>query len=120
MALQFQVVPTKDLGAGEDAKSAPSSILAGYCESLLNVETNASGWLGTRKGYQGYYGWVPLRVGEIVHSGTSIRFRVGSTTLVDLSAIGSMPLVVYGKLPSADAPGGGYAGDFSTAGNRRC
>lgn len=114
MPLQYQIVPVNDFGGGEDQKSAPSRLLAGYCETLLNAETNSAGWAGTRKGYQGYYGYVPLRCSYVSHSGTGIQFRVGASGSVDFGSLASTPIVVYGKVPAGDAPGGGYAGDFST------
>ena len=106
--LEFQIVPQRDLSGGEDAKSVPSSILAGYCESLLNVDTNSGGYLGTRKGYEGYFGWVPFRVSTVEHIGASIRFTLGTAATVDLSEVGSTPIVVYGRLNGNLAPSGDY------------
>jgi hypothetical protein len=108
MAVQYQVIPSKDLSRGEDARSAPSAIPAGYSESLLNVNTNANGWAATRKGYQGYYGWVPIRVTSIAHTGTTIKLSFDSSQAIDLSNTLKGPLLVYGKLSSAQV------GDFTT------
>lgn len=114
MALQYQDVVKKDISRGIDSYSAKSNIADGYAEDLLNVDCDASGKLEKRKGYLGYYGWVPLRVEKIRHSGTSIYLTFDDSQAIDLASTGGGPLVVYGKVASADAPGGGYAGDFST------
>jgi hypothetical protein len=114
MALQFQDVSEKDLAKGIDSYSSRTNIQPGMAEDLLNVDTNANGALVKRKGSQLYYGYVPLRVEQISHSGTSIALTFDDSQSIDLNGAGVGPIVVYGKVPSADAPGGGYAGDFST------
>jgi len=108
MPLEHVVVPIKDFSRGLDAKSAPSAIPEGYMERALNADPKPGRQVVKRKGYEGYYGWVPVRVSSIIHSGTSIRFRIGSSDEVDLSELKSTPILVYGKLPSAGT------GDFST------
>lgn len=113
MALEYSLVPIKDHSKGIDARSAPSSIKDGYLESILNGDSNTGGQVSTRKGYQGYFGWVPLRASRIQHSGTDIKFRIGSTGDVNFTDLWSTPILVYGKVPSDDTPVAGFAGDFS-------
>lgn len=114
MALQSTDVLKRHLARGIDSYSARSAILDGFAEDLLNFDLSSSGQLHKRKGYEGYLGWVPLRVKSIAHSGTAIRLTFDDSQSIDLAEVGIGPLVVQGKLPSDDAPGGGYAGDFST------
>lgn len=114
MALQSTDIVKRHLARGIDSYSARSAILDGYAEDLLNFDISSSGQLLKRKGYEGYIGWVPLRAKAITHSGTAIRLTFDDSQSIDLSEVGVGPLVVSGKLPSADAPEGGYIGDFST------
>jgi hypothetical protein len=105
--LNFVPVPRKDIARGIDSFSPKGSIPDGYAESLVNMDTNASGKLSKRKGYEGYYGWVPFRVSNIRHSGTTIRLQFAESQLLDLSTTKSGPIVVYGRLSSAQT------GDFT-------
>jgi hypothetical protein len=114
MSLQSQDVVKKMLARGIDSYSARSNILDGYAEDVVNMTTSASGQVAKRPGYEGHRGWIPLRVKKIQHAGTNIRLTFDDSQSIDLTEIGIGPIVVRGKLPAADAPGGGYAGDFST------
>lgn len=108
MPLDWQIIKTSDFSGGEDSRSAPSNILEGFLERALNAETSPAGYVGTRPGYELYYGYVPLRVTEIRHSGTQIELKFGSSEDIDLTSVSASPLLVYGKLPSSQS------GDFST------
>ena len=107
MPTNYVQVTRKDLGKGIDSFSAKGSIPPGFAERLENVDTNANGQLTTRKGYEGYYGWLPLRVTEVEHLGTKIRFKLDSANVIDFSVTKKGPIVVYGKLSSAQS------GDFT-------
>ena len=106
----YQTISEKDVARGIDARSTEDQIPEGYSEDLLNVDTNSNGYLSKRPGYQGYYGYLPIRITEIEHNGTSIIFTLDGS--FDTSALGGDPLVVYGKLgaPTLGSP----AGDWST------
>jgi hypothetical protein len=106
MALQFNLIPIKDLARGLDLRSAESNVADGYSEDLQNVLTNSAGQLAKRAGYQGFAGYVPFRVQQVNRDGFHINFKLASS--VDLTGIASSPLIVYGKLPSTES------GDFST------
>lgn len=101
-------ITRKNLARGIDSFSPKGSVADGFAEDLQNVDTNASGSLTTRKGYEGYYGWIPFRVKTVEHSGTTIRLQFADSQQLDLSATKIGPLVVYGKLSAAQS------GDFST------
>ena len=109
MAIDYQIIPLKGFGGGQDSYSAPSSIQPPYVSKLLNMDTQASGMAKTRPGYEGYYGYVPLRVNKIIYTGTTIKFVIATSAEVDLSNVGSSPLVVYGKLSQS------RTGDFGTS-----
>ena len=102
----FQDISISDLSKGIDQRSAPNAIPDGFAEDLQNVITNSNGFLAKRAGYEGYYGYLPVRVVSITHSGTSISFTLDSS--IDVSNIASTPIVVYGRLAGA------HTGDFST------
>jgi hypothetical protein len=97
---QYNLLPLKDLARGLDLRSAESNVADGYCEDLSNVDTVSSGQLAKRKGYQGYAGWMPMRIREVSHDGYQINFKLAQS--VDLSGLYSSPIVVYGKLPQTE------------------
>jgi hypothetical protein len=105
----YQTVSETDLARGIDARSTESRIPEGYAEDLTNVDTNSNGHLSKRPGYQGYYGYVPIRVTEISHSGTDITFTFDDS--IDTSSLSGSPLVVYGLLSGAQS------GDWSNSNN---
>lgn len=106
-------VTRKDLARGIDTFSAKGSIPEGHAEDLQNVDTNANGRLATRPGYEGYYGWVPIRVREVTHIGTAIRFALDLATTIDLDQVAIGPLVAYGRLGEpTNAP---VSGDWAEA-----
>lgn len=109
MALNFNDLTTKENARGINSSAARSNIPEGYAEDLLNVDTDASGQLKKRKGYEGYYGWVPLRVEQVTHSGTDIRLTFDDSQSIDLNSAGVGPIIVSGTIPS-DV---GATGDFS-------
>lgn len=99
----------KNFAAGMDQHSAISAIKPGYSERITNMDVNASGYISTRSGYEGYYGYVPIRVTEIEHDGTTIKFKVPS--FINLLNTSTTPIVAYGKLGSPSSAG---SGDFTT------
>jgi hypothetical protein len=106
MAYQYTKVSRKDLARGIDARSAESAIPEGYAEDLQNVDTNSNGQLSKRAGYQGYYGYLPMRVESITHDGYEIKLQLNGG--IQTYTMESTPVVVYGSLSSAQS------GDFST------
>lgn len=104
---QFNLIPLKDIARGIDMRAAESNITDGYCEDLVNVDCNSSGHLAKRHGYQGYAGYVPLRVQSAVHNGYQLELKLQSG--INLSKLSSGPVLVYGKLDQAES------GDFSTS-----
>lgn len=115
--LQSNDIAKKMLARGIDSYSARANILEGYSEDILNADVKSSGQLIKRKGYEGHRGWLPLRVKTMAHVGTAIYLTFDDSQAIDLSAVGSCPIVVQGKLnvndgPTSD-PDGGFAGDFS-------
>lgn len=98
---------------GINQESADGSVPEGFVSNLINCDVNQSGEIKTRFGYKGYAGSVPLRVSKLEHIGTKIILTFQSGQDLSLANIGQGPLIVGGRLPVSDAPGTGYAGDFS-------
>lgn len=109
MALNYVNRAFRDFSGGIDQRSAPNSIPQSFSEDLQNVITSSNGFLAKRQGYQGYYGYLPLRIKSISHSGTSIKFSLDSS--IDISSLASSPIVVQGKLSGAQS------GDWSNTDN---
>src|SRR3990167_9011609 len=104
MAYQFTKITKKELARGMDARSAENAIPDGYAEDLQNVDTNSNGHLSKRSGYQGYYGYMPMRVESVTHEGTNIKLQLNGA--INTFNIEATPVVVYGHLS------GDQSGDF--------
>lgn len=102
-----------DFGSGIDAQSTENQIAQGFVEDATNVDFEATGSIKKRAGYQGYAGFLPVRVSKLIYSGTSLTFvldeRTDLSTAIDLSVLRSTPLVVYGRSSLSTA-----TGDFTT------
>jgi len=111
----FQTFREPDLGAGIDQQSAENMIQPGYIESGLNVDPAATGQLKTRKGFEGYLGYVPIRVLRMQYTDALVDniclYLDGSIELasVDLTSVRKSPLILLGKTSAANT---GNAGDF--------
>lgn len=117
MALQYSDIVKKQLARGIDSYSARANILDGYAEVVLNADVKSSGQLSKRKGYESHRGWVPLRVKEYNHVGDKIYLTFDDSQSIDMSAVGTSPLVIQGRLNVQDGgdptvADGGYYGDF--------
>lgn len=114
MALTWQDIVKKDLSKGIDSYSSPTNIKDGWSEDLVNVDSEASGQLPKRVGYLGHKGWIPLRAKEITHSGTQITLTFDDSQAIDLSVIGSSPLIVNGIIPTSLSGSGDFSGTEAT------
>jgi len=104
---QFSTVSEHDLGRGIDARSSEALIESGFWEDILNGDTLEKR-LKKRKGYQGYAGYVPLRVTASTYStGGGENLSLSFDPSIDLSSIRSTPLVVYGRNSSDNTLGEG-------------
>ena len=109
MPLQYQNRNFSDFGGGIDQRSAPNNVPETFSEDLQNVITNSNGFIAKRPGYQGYYGYLPIRVKSISHAGTDIKFVLDDS--IDISSLSTCPIVVQGKLS------GSQSGDWSNTDN---
>lgn len=115
MADRFVTVQENDLGGGIDQQAAENRIGPGFAEDILNMDPLATGSIKTRPGYQGYLGNIPLRIKSIEYSDSLTDnlsiFMDGSVNLssIDLSAVRSTPVIVFGRTSSANV---NNAGDF--------
>jgi hypothetical protein len=103
VAFNWASVTRKDLALGIDTFAAPGAAAPGSARRLRNVDTSAAGSLTTRAGYEGYYGWIPFRVAQAEHDGTLIRLQFATSQQIDLSTSKLGPLVVVGRLSSAQS-----------------
>ena len=113
MPRQYQSYVIEDLGKGIDTYSPDDNIAPGMLSEATNVDPLSNGTLATRKGYERYYGGIPLRVNSITHSGTTITLEFDSAQSLTLADIGQGPLLVAGTIPSS----AGGTGDFSSTFN---
>lgn len=118
MALQYVTVPMVDFGGGIDAESAENALQEGFVEDILNMNPTHEGYLTKRKGYQGFAGYVPLRVSKVEYKSTAtsnLCFFFDSAvdvSSIDLSRIRNTPIIVQGRTSSANI---NNAGDFPTS-----
>lgn len=96
MAKEFQSVTKKVIAKGFDKFSAKASVEEGYAEDIVNMDTNASGSVETRKGYEGYYGYLPWRVSAVAanHVTGKVQFRFDGA---DFLGVHKGPIRVIGK-----------------------
>lgn len=90
---------TSDLSKGIDKRSGENAIEAGFSEDLLNIDTNSNGLISKRAGYEGHYGYLPLRVNSLTRSSTSLTITFDSS--IDTSNLTGTPIVMYGKTSAA-------------------
>lgn len=102
--LQYVTVREDDLGAGIDQQSAENKIAPGFTEDLENADPKSTGQVAKRTGYQGYAGYLPVRVNRVEYNGTQIDFILDSS--IELPIGQSSPLIVLGKTSEA-------SGDFA-------
>lgn len=109
MSLKFVSVPHGDLGQGVDALSSEDSIPEGCSELLVNAEPSPEGYLRKREGYQGVWGFLPVRVRRIDYSAAlTNNIRLFLDQSIDLSGIESQlhsrPISVFGRTSSVNTP----------------
>ncbi len=103
--LQYVTVRERDLGGGIDQQSAENQLAEGYCEDIENADPKSTGQVAKRTGYQGYAGYVPVRVQAVEYSGTTINFILADS--IELPTGQSSPLIVQGQTSEA-------SGDFAS------
>lgn len=113
MALNYITSSDGDFGGGIDMQSAETAVPPGFVEDLLNLNPQPEGYLSKRKGYQGYAGFLPIRVTKVEQTTVpnELCFYLDSTSgssSIDLSSIRNTPIVVYGRTSNAST------GDFTT------
>lgn len=118
MPIQYTTVQEGDFSHGIDVRSAENQIAEGYVRDLLNADVIEKR-VRKRPGYQGYAGNIPVRVTglQYVDATNQICFTLDSAVSldqsdVDLNAIRSTPIVVYGRSSSISS-----GGPFTTAGD---
>ncbi len=116
MALQYQTISERDLGAGIDARSSENSLAPGFSQDILNGDC-VERRVRKRNGYQGYAGSLPIRVSEIKYTddvSSNIKFTLDSS--IDLANIPTTPIILYGRTSSQNTGNvGRFANDADTA-----
>jgi hypothetical protein len=102
MASKFQLVKHTELGRGIDARSTDNAIEDGYAADITNGDPSSSGSLPKRKGYQGYGGYIPMRVAQVTKSGFQTVYKLKEG--VSLFGVEKSPLIIQGRIQNT-APG---------------
>ena len=115
MAMKYVNVPHGDMGSGIDQLSSEDSLPEGYSEELVNMDPAPEGYLSKRPGYQGKWGFLPVRVQEVIAGagGNPLALTFVLDSSIDLTSIPSpshsRPIVVYGRTSAANTSA---TGDF--------
>jgi hypothetical protein len=97
MATQFSVIEEPSFARGIDARSAENQIRDGFVRDLVNADI-IEGRVKKRRGSAAYAGNIPVRVNKIRQiPGGSKQLCLSLDSSIDLSVVGSCPLIVYGK-----------------------
>lgn len=99
-----------DLGVGLNRYNSVDNVPDGQMVTLKNLDPKGNGQLVTRRGYEQYYGSLPLRASKMSKTGSSYRIEFDTAISVDLSSAKTGPIIVAGDLPSS---AGIFSGDFS-------
>lgn len=105
MAIQYVTLPEHDFGAGIDQQSPENKIPPGYVEDIENADPKSTGPIAKRTGYQGFAGYVPVRVQAVDYSGTTINLILDESINIPLNQVS--PLILVGKTSEA-------SGDFAS------
>jgi hypothetical protein len=92
----FHTIPHKDIAKGIDKRSSPNNVQPGFAEDMRNMDTNSTGSVEKRKGYQAYKGSVPLRMEGVTLNGTNGDLAFNSE--VNFLLVSESPVVVYGEI----------------------
>jgi hypothetical protein len=114
MSQKYISIPHGDLGSGIDQLSSEDNIQENYSEGLVNFDASPEGYISKRPGWQGAFGFLPVRVTSVTYSEDStqnLSFFLDSS--IDLTKLASQsksrPLVVFGRTSKLNAAN---AGDF--------
>lgn len=114
---KYLSIPHGDNGQGIDALSSEDSLAEGYAEDIVNFDPTPEGYLSKRPGWQGKWGFLPVRVKEVIYatgSTNNLTFILDSS--IDLTAIPSSlhsrPIVAFGRTSSQNPNSLGNQGTF--------
>ena len=113
MGVFYQPYNLENMGAGLDRFHSLDRIPEGMCSELQNLDPLSNDQWKTRKGYERYYGSLPLRATTVSKTGTGYKIEFDDAVNIDLSTVGLGPITMSGLLPEIDAPVAGYTGDLS-------
>ena len=98
MPRKYQQFPFEDIGLGLDTYSPKDKIRPGALSDALNVDAEANSTISLRKGYERYYGNLPIRpsLAEITSVGDTknLRLTFGSPSTVNLTLQGKGPIAI--------------------------
>lgn len=113
---KYQPYNIQNLGAGLNRFHTLDRIPVGMSRQLRNLDPLPNDQVKTRRGYEQYYGCLPLRANTFSTSGTTYSITFDSALSIDLSSTTQGPIVVAGELPSA-ASSDFSGADFNTSYN---
>ena len=99
----FQTISHKVIGRGVDNHSTFNNIQQGFSSSIVNMDCAEQGYLEKRKGYQGFFGDVPLRI-ESIERNANNTATLSLDTEVNLLLAPSTPVALWGD-PLQDGTG---------------
>lgn len=91
----FTTISHKIIGRGVDNNSTFNNIQPGFSSSIVNMDCAEQGYLEKRKGYQGFFGDIPLRIDEI-EKNIDNTATINLDTEVNLLLAPSTPVVLWG------------------------
>ena len=94
----FQTISHIDLSRGIDQRSSPNAVKPGFAEDMRNLDTNSTGFVEKRKGYQGYKGCLPIRIEDVDVNEVDSKIEFTLNSDISLLNTSSTPIVVYGKI----------------------
>lgn len=95
MASKYQTIGHPNIGGGVDRRSTYNNIPQGFAENMKNMDTNSTGYVRKRKGYQRYNGELPLRITKIIDA-TGNYYEVHFDQAINLLSTPISPIVVVG------------------------
>ena len=99
----FQTISHKVIGRGVDNHSTFNNIQQGFSSSIVNMDCAEQGYLEKRKGYQGFFGDVPLRI-ESIERNANNTATLSLDTEVNVLLAPSTPVALWGD-PLQDGTG---------------
>ena len=97
MTSKYQTISHPNIGGGVDRRSTYNNIPQGFAEDMKNMDTNSTGYVRKRKGYQRYNGDLPIRITKIIDA-VGNYYEVHFDQSINLLTTSRSPIVISGWL----------------------